>query len=337
MKALVYTGPDRVEFRDADEPIAQAGDALLEVAAVGICGSDMHAYHGHDDRRPAPLILGHEAVGRVVEGPMQGRYVAVNPLVTCGECEACLSGRSNLCGKRQIISMPPRQGAFAERLAMPARNLVALPDGMDPVKAALTEPLATSYHAAHLAARAHGQMLANTMALANARALVIGAGSIGIGAALALRMQGCTDIQLGETNPLRRETARRTGAAVVFDPTSDAGPVANSIDIVIDAVGMDATRAAAFKAVRPGGVIVHIGLAGGSGGMDIRKATLQEVTFIGTYTYSMTDFRETLAAIHKGGFGDLDWFEERPLSEGAAAFMDLAAGKSAAAKIILRP
>ncbi|MDA0996711.1 MAG: alcohol dehydrogenase catalytic domain-containing protein [Proteobacteria bacterium] len=331
MKALVYTGPETVEFRDAAEPIAGVGEAILEVAAVGICGSDMHAYHGHDDRRPAPLILGHEAVGRVVEGRDKGRLVAVNPLVTCGQCDVCLSGRSNLCAKRQIISMPPRQGAFAERLAMPEGNLVALPDGMDPLQAALTEPLATSYHAAHLAARAFGRPLAG------AKALVIGAGSIGIGAALALRMQGCTEIMLGETNPLRRRTAERTEAANVYDPISEPGPAANSLDIVIDAVGMDATRAVSFKAVRPGGVIVHIGLAGGSGGMDIRKATLQEVTFIGTYTYSMTDFRETLAAIHRGNFGTLDWFEERPLSEGAAAFQDLAAGRSAAAKIILRP
>ncbi len=331
MKALVYTGPDSVEFRDADDPVAGPGDALLEIAAVGICGSDMHAYHGHDDRRPAPLILGHEAVGRVVKGKGEGQYVAVNPLVTCGVCDACLSGRSNLCAKRQIISMPPRQGAFAQLLAMPERNLVPLPQGIDPVKAALTEPLATSYHAAHLAARTHGRPLAN------AKALVVGAGSIGIGAVLALRMQGARDIQLAETNPLRRQTAINTGAARVFDPMSEQGATENSIDVVIDAVGMDATRAAAFKAVRPGGVIVHIGLAGGSGGMDIRKATLQEVTFIGTYTYSMTDFRETLTAIHNGGFGDLDWFEERPLSAGAAAFQDLAAGRSAAAKIILRP
>jgi threonine dehydrogenase-like Zn-dependent dehydrogenase len=91
-----------------------SGECLVRVEAVGICGSDMHAYLGHDERRPAPLILGHEAAGVVVDGPLQGKRVTVNPLATCGKCRACLSGRNNLCPNRQILSMVPRQGAFAE-------------------------------------------------------------------------------------------------------------------------------------------------------------------------------------------------------------------------------
>ncbi|MEO0718731.1 MAG: alcohol dehydrogenase catalytic domain-containing protein, partial [Pseudomonadota bacterium] len=88
MKALVYTGPETLEFQDAPDPVA-TGDALIRVAHVGICGSDMHAYLGHDERRPAPLILGHEAAGTVIGGPGAGTRVTVNPLVTCGVCEDC--------------------------------------------------------------------------------------------------------------------------------------------------------------------------------------------------------------------------------------------------------
>ena len=114
-------------------------------------------------------------------------------------------------------------------------------------------------------------------------------------------------------------------------------PEAGSADIVIDAVGAEPTRAAACRLVKPGGVIVHIGLLPGSGGIDIRKITLQEVTLIGTYCYTMVDFRETVAAMAAGRLGALDWLEERPLSEGAAAMSDIDAGRAAAAKIVLRP
>ncbi|NBB98988.1 MAG: alcohol dehydrogenase catalytic domain-containing protein, partial [Alphaproteobacteria bacterium] len=81
MRALLYTGPNQMELTDLPAPIPAAGEVLVAVHAVGICGSDMHAYHGHDDRRPAPLVLGHEAAGIVAEGPRKGQAVAINPLV----------------------------------------------------------------------------------------------------------------------------------------------------------------------------------------------------------------------------------------------------------------
>ena len=96
MKALVYTAPKQVEYRDFDDPSPTNGELLVKISNVGICGSDMHAYLGHDDRRPAPLILGHEASGVIEEGEKKGERVVINPLVTCGECPHCLDGSSNL-------------------------------------------------------------------------------------------------------------------------------------------------------------------------------------------------------------------------------------------------
>ena len=116
MKALVYTGPKHVELRDFPDPAPVEGEALVRIEAVGICGSDMHAFLGHDERRPAPLILGHEAAGTVLSGALEGQRVTVNPLVTCGTCADCKASRDNLCRTRQIISMPPREGAFAAML-----------------------------------------------------------------------------------------------------------------------------------------------------------------------------------------------------------------------------
>lgn len=108
-------------------------------------------------------------------------------------------------------------------------------------------------------------------------------------------------------------------------------------DLVIDGVGIEATRAAASAAVRPGAVITHIGLGSATGGLDIRRMTLQEICFIGTYTYTAQDFRDTAAAIFDGRLGALDWPVMCPLSEGAQAFGDLRAGRVAAPKIILVP
>ena len=129
MKALIYRGSHVLEFSDAADPVPQPDEVLVAVEAVGICGSDMHAWHGHDERRPAPLILGHEAAGRIVTGPRKGERVTINPLVTCGRCDACVSGRSNVCAARQIISMPPREGAFAQLVRIPERNVVTIPAG----------------------------------------------------------------------------------------------------------------------------------------------------------------------------------------------------------------
>ena len=127
----------------------------------------------------------------------------------------------------------------------------------------------------------------------------------------------------------------KSGDFRAYDPTSAAGP--DAPDLIIDGVGIEATRAAASANVRPGGVIVHIGLGSAAGGLDIRRMTLQEITFIGTYTYTMQDFRDTAAAIYDGRLGALNWPEFRPLSDGASAFEDLSAGRVASPKIILVP
>lgn len=329
MKALVYTGIKELQLVDMPDPQIRDGEALIRVEAVGICGSDMHAWAGHDDRRPAPLILGHEAAGTVVAGPMKGQRVTVNPLVTCGECAACQSGRDNLCAMRQIISMPPREGAFAEYLAMPASNLVAVPDEVPLAKASLAEPLACGWHAVRLAQNALD------MPLSSARCLVIGGGAIGLGAALALRAMGADQITLAETSADRRRIISDKNDICTFDPGAQPAPA--GIDLVIDGVGSGKTRAAGCQALRPGGVFMHIGLGDAGPGLDIRRATLQELTFIGTYTYTAQDFRDTSTALFEGRLGMIDWAETVPLHEGAKAFQRISAGQVSAPKVTLLP
>ncbi len=324
MKALVYQGVETLTYDDVPDATPNLGEHLIRVEAVGICGSDMHAYLGHDARRPAPLILGHEAAGVIVGDPKEGTRVTINPLVSCGLCEACEAGRENLCPKRQIISMPPREGAFAQFVAMPDSNLVEVPEHVPLAKAALAEPLAVSWHAVRLALEAlHPAM--------ERRALVIGGGAIGLAAALALNALGAKDVTILEPNQVRRTYLGNLGGFDIREQPEGAYP------IVIEAVGFAATRATASTCAAPGGVIAHVGLGEDTGGLDVRRMTLQEITFIGTYTYTAEDFRQTAQAIFDGRLGSLDWVEERPLSQGAQAFHDIRSGVVAAPKIILTP
>jgi len=328
MKALVYTATEASEYRDEPEPVAQDGDAIVKVDAVGICGSDMHAWHGHDPRRIPPLILGHEAAGTVVSGALAGKRVVLNPLISCGVCEACVQGRSNLCTSRELIGMRI-PGAFADQVAIPERNLILMPEDMDPAHAALTEPCATAWHAIVHAARSLYQPIADC------RTLVIGGGSVGLLAALILKHFDARSVRLAETNPLRRKTAEAAGIET-FDPITH--PVAaGSADFIVDAVGATKTREASIAAAAPGAVISHVGLLDWAGDFDARTLTLSEVTFVGVYTYTEADLRASLDALHSGALGDLAWIEQRPLSDGARAFEDLHAGATAAAKIILKP
>lgn len=330
MRALVYTGPEQMALRDVPDPEPTNDEVMVRISACGICGSDMHAYHGHDERRPPPLILGHEAAGTVLTGALAGKRVAINPLVTCGTCDMCIEGRTNVCASRQIISTPARPGAFAELVRIPERQLVVVPDGLALEIAALSEPVAVSYHSVTLGERALARPLSA------ARIVVIGGGAIGLAAAQVLASRGGRNILIAETSAIRRKRIDAAGRFKTYDPAAANAPKASTIDLVVDAYGGKGSRAESSRVVRPGGVIVHIGLASGEGGLDIRKVTLQEVTFIGTYCYTMADFKETLAGLADGTFGPIDWIEERPLGVGAEAFQELHHGKVAAAKIVLR-
>ena len=327
MKALVYTAPNEVTYRDEPAPSRGADEVLLQIDAAGICGSDMHAYHGHDPRRVPPLILGHELSARVVEGPGEGRRVTVNPLITCGRCEYCAQGRDNLCAHRTMIGMT-RAGGFAELMTTAASSVIDVPQDISVRAAALTEPAATALHAIAIATRALARPLPECTVL------VLGGGAIGMLATLLLRSYGVRRVSVGETNALRRTSLAKATNAHVYDPAREQP---SGADLVLDAVGAKATRNAALSAVKPGGVVMHVGLLDWASEIDMRKLTLAEITLIGTYTYSTADLNATVAALHGGSFGDLSWVEERPLAEGAAAFADLDRGHTAAAKILLRP
>jgi 2-desacetyl-2-hydroxyethyl bacteriochlorophyllide A dehydrogenase len=333
MRALVYTQANEVQLQERPMPELMAGEVVLKIEAVGICGSDMHAWHGHDPRRKPGLVLGHEFVGRIEQSAAPGFAVGMrftgNPLITCGACEYCVQGRNNLCANRTMVGMT-RPGAFAEFMSIPAASLIAMPQALPARAAALTEPAATAWHAINLTMRALARPIHEC------RVLVIGGGAIGMLSALLLRRLGAHRVVLAELNALRREAVTRHTHCETTDPRA-AAPAENSFDVVIDAVGAKATRAQAFTAIKPGGVIMHVGLQDRASEIDMRKLTLAEITLLGTYTYTTADLRATVEALAQGAFGDLSWVEERPLDAGQQAFLDLDQGRCASAKVILTP
>jgi len=330
MKALVYTGDLEVVYRDEPDTQPAEGNVLVRVEASGICGSDMHAYHGHDERRVPPLILGHEAAGVALSGRYEGQRVAINPISTCGVCSDCVAARTNLCAEREIIGMR-LAGAFAEFVDMPEANLIPVPEKLSQQHASLMEPTAVSLHSVLLAEQIMHRPVSEC------RALVIGGGAIGLLAALILKNKGAAEIYLSETSDVRRQTVEQTGCCQVFDPLGNQRPDENSFDLVIDAVGSGATRADACRFARPGSVISHIGLQDAAEGLDTRKLTLQEITFVGNYTYTVSDLHASLKLLADGGLGSLEWVQVRPLSEGASAFREIHQGQSKAPKIVLEP
>ncbi len=333
MQTLVYSAPNQVRLEDRPIPPAADGEVVLRIDAAGICGSDMHAYHGHDPRRHPGLVLGHEFAATIhstaAAGWPVGARVTGNPLIVCGRCDYCVQGRDNLCSDRTMVGMT-RPGAFAQYMSIPARCLIELPGTLGSVQAALTEPAATALHAVNLSMRAMARPLPEC------RVLVLGGGAIGMLAALLMRHYGVDRLTVAEVNPLRRASLRSHVGCAVLDPKTQSLPE-SAFDYVIDAVGSAITRKGALAAVAPGGVVMHIGLQDWASEIDMRRLTLAEITLMGTYTYSQMDLRATVAALDRGAFGDLSWVETRPLDDGAAAFADLDAGRTAAAKIVLEP
>ncbi|MEJ8824514.1 alcohol dehydrogenase catalytic domain-containing protein [Variovorax humicola] len=333
MKALVYTRPKELQMQDRPFPEMAPGEVVLKIDAVGICGSDMHAWHGHDPRRKPGLVLGHEFVGTVVEtaaaGFERGTRFTGNPLITCGVCDYCVQGRNNLCSARTMVGMT-RPGAYAEFMSIPAASLIAMPQDMPDLAASLTEPAATAWHAINLSMR----VLPRPMH--ECRVLVIGGGAIGMLAGLLLKRLGVIHLTMSEPNALRRGALQAHIGCSVLDPRNEA-PGENQFDFVFDAVGAVVTRQQSLVAIKPGGVIMHVGLQDWSSEIDMRKLTLAEITLLGTYTYTTADLRATVAALNDGMFGELSWVEQRPLAEGPRTFEDLDQGRTAAAKIVLVP
>ena len=334
MHALVYTGTNKIDFREEKNPIAKPGESIIKVKASGICGSDMHAFHGNDERRIPPLILGHEVSGTSLDGKFQNKDVVINPLISCENCDYCKNEREHLCPERTMIGMSTpikREGGLAEFVSVPEKNIFEVPEKLNIKEAALAEPAAVALHAVLLAE----QNLKKP--LSECKILIQGAGAIGLLCGLVLNKEKkATNIIMSDPNKKRLDECGKYLKASFVSP-KDKSIKENNYDLILESVGLEVTRHQAIKSIAPGGTIIHIGLTQPSGTFDFKKLTIQEITLVGTYCYTNKDFKKTLDILREKKLGDLGWIEYRDLKKGSEAFQEIHNGTCIAPKIILIP
>ncbi len=337
MKALVYTGPRKLEYQDWPDPKPGSGEALVRVHSVAVCGSDLHGWLGHSRGRIPPLVLGHEMAGEVVEvGTAQaafvpGARVTVYPLLGCGRCAYCLSGRDYICPRRQVLGLHVA-GGFAEYLKVPIANLDPLPAEVDFNQGALVESLACGMHMAGLAGEERGPLA------------ILGAGPIGLMGLQAARQLNFTKIAVVEINPHRSEAARRLGANMTVNPL-DAGAVEElqrffgeeGCAVVFDAAGFSVTRQLAVRLVRSGGLIVLAGLGDQETNLDCVEIIRREIRLAGAFAYNRREFQKAVEWVAGGRLAMGDMISEAPLADGQEIFEDLVNPKSTRIKVVLKP
>jgi threonine dehydrogenase-like Zn-dependent dehydrogenase len=315
MRAMVYSAPLTLEMQDVPEPVPTTGEFVVEVAAAGICGSELEGFASQSPFRVPPLVMGHEFAGTVLG---TGRRVVVNPLVNCRECDLCLIGATNVCRRRALLGIH-RPGGFAERVAVPERNLVDLPDDISWSQAAMIEPLANAVHGIRLAT-AHVPL--------PRRVGVIGAGAIGLAVVVAAVDRGIPEVHSVDLLDEKLATVWAAGA------TWTGGELDGEYDVIVDAVGVPDTRAASLTHLRPAGAAVWVGLHGAEPGFDGRDLIRGEKTVLGSFAYHHQDFA---AAVPLARAVRSDWLETVELEQGVEAFTELLAATRPPAKTVLMP
>jgi len=337
MKTLVWTGPSTMNMEQRDVPSIKPDEVLIRVEAVGICGSEIEGFLGHNSLRKPPLIMGHEFCGRIADTGEQvehltiGSKVVVNPLLSCGTCDRCRRRLDNLCDSRGIIGIH-RPGAFAEYVTAPASSVHVVPESMNSYLASLAEPLACSLRAARRALAFHPF----------ANVLVYGAGTIGLLSGMVAKILGANKVIMLDVNEGRLETVRRAG--IDFTLHSLAGDIrsrikdvtgAKGIDVIIDAAGFLPTRTEALELINAGGVVMNIGLGIDETPLRINHAIRSEITLLGSFAYTKQDFHDAVQLLVGGKISGEGWSEIRPLDEGENAFKELVAGNVSNSKVFL--
>jgi len=338
MKAILYADWERLELVDVPEPKPSAGEVLIKVGHVGICGSEVECVVQRHPRRKPPLIMGHEFAGTVVElgegveNLKVGQKVAVNPIIGCWDCRWCWQGRPNLCERRKLLSMQ-LPGAFAEFVVAPARNCHPLPDNMTTRQGALVEPVANAVHALRLA-----------QTVLPERVIVFGAGPIGLVCAQTARAFGATFVAMVEVSPQRVEFAKRFADEVVNPQTEDVLARAKEMtdglgfDLAVDAVGRSITRRLAVESVHPTGVVVWVGLHEDETIVPGMQVIYGEKVICGSSAYTDADFSTALKLIAAGKIDVDPMVSEFPLERGVEVFWKLARGEAPEiVKALLRP
>ena len=339
MKALVYRGPRSLVLEEVARPEPAAQEVLIRVAATGICGSDVHGYLGLTGRRIPPLIMGHEFCGTVeelgsgVEGFRAGDRVVIEPVIPCGACSFCREGQTNLCPGRRSFGVMEFNGSMAELVAVPARLLHRMPDGLSPAMGAMVEPLAV----AHRAVSRVGTLVAgNTV-------LVVGAGTIGLLILALAKLRHPRRVLVSDLNERRLALARSLGADVILHPSR--GSVVDAVressdgqgaDVSFEAVGASATVEQALACLRPGGTCVWVGNSQREINLDMQRVVTRELGVLGSYIYTSEQFGEAIGLLARGEIDAERVISCRaPLDRGPELFAALSEPDTELVKVVL--
>jgi 2-desacetyl-2-hydroxyethyl bacteriochlorophyllide A dehydrogenase len=334
MKAAFNTAKEVIEVRDVEEPKAGPGEVLLRVRICGICGSDLHFYHGAFPAA-AGVPPGHEYAGEIaalgdgVTGIAVGERVAVEPVRYCRECSYCRTGQYQLCSKKVLMgSYYP--GAMAEYVPVPAYGVYRLPDNVDFELGALAEPLAVAVHGLHLVHLAMGE-----------KVLVMGSGTIGLMAVMAARAFGAGEILATYRHDHQGQAALAAGATQALKD-SDMGRL-EGVDVVVETVGGAApTLSQALGIVRPGGRISVLGVFTQASQINALGLMLKEARIVGGITYCrpglQSDFDVALRILAAEPERARALITHRfPLEEAAEAFRTASDKSSGCLKVQLTP
>ncbi len=336
MKALIYQGPWEMTLEDVAEPKPQAGEVLIDVKAIGICGSDIHGYTGSTGRRWPGMIMGHEFagviadVGEGVSSHSVGDEVVVSPMFSVSPTPETIP--MNWSPHRRLLGVEVN-GAYADLVTARASQLFPKPAGLSWQQAALCEPLAVAMHAVQI-----------TPIDIMADVAIIGSGTIGLLVLLAAKLKGAGRVIMIDKMPRRLEIAKQLGADVIVNVAEQNAVetvreiTGGGVAVALEAVGYSATAQQAIDVTRNGGNVTWIGNSAKMIEIDMQSIVTREISVRGTYAFTDYEFGKSIQAL-AGGRIDINPLIEKiaPLSEGPALFKQLASGELDLVKVVLEP
>ena len=307
MKALRYLAPNVAKTENIEQPACGKDEALIRVYSAGICGTDLAIYAGKHPRAKAPLVMGHEFAGEIVEISSSeilsdlsvGDQVTAYPLLVCGQCWACKNGVSHVCRDLKLIGID-RDGAFAEFVNVPLNLIFKYPEELTYDQGALIEPLAVAVHAVEMAGETDWQT-----------AVVIGSGPIGLLVALCLRHAGIDTIIISDINPHRLKRSEKLGLKIFNSAEGDLVDFVNAAthdegaDIVFECAGSSPAALQACALVRPRGKVVVVSTHKEPHAVDLQRINFREITMIGTRVYARSSYQKALQMIEDLPFDNL--------------------------------
>lgn len=301
MRQAIMTSPGVIEFRDVEAPSPGIGEVLIRTRRIGVCGSDVHVYHGRHPYTSFPVVQGHEfcgtveAVGETVEGISIGSNVTALPQLTCGTCCPCSRGDYHICDTLKVQGFQA-SGCAQDLFVTPAKNIVQLPEDFTPEQGALVEPAAVAVHA-----------VGRVGSVAGKNVVVLGAGPIGNLVAQVAKASGA-NVLITDLSDFRLQTAYECGLSNTSNAKEESLSSASErvfgqegFSVALECVGVEPTLTAAVDSIEKGGRIVIVGVFAEAPTVNMGLVQDRELSLIGSLMYKREDYERAIELIEAGG------------------------------------